>query len=112
MSTIIKMNFEPVRQLAFGGIGVDFTGVGTALSNPGRGVLIQNLTDVLLDFSFNGIDLHFPLPDQSFWVIDITANKTTSDGFFVAEGTRLYVRQNGVPTLGAVYFTVMSGEQD
>lgn len=102
--------FEPQRTLAFGSIGGTYMGVGTVVSNPLRQFFIQNLTDATLQFSFNGIDDHFPLPANGFFLDDITTNKTANtNGFFLPEHSRLYVKQLGVPTTGAVYFTVIYG---
>ena len=110
MSIDIRMNLEPVRSLAFGVIGAAFMGVGTSLENPSRLLLIQNLTDQTLMFSFDGIDDHFPLARNSYFFEDITANKTISAGFFLAKESRLYVRHIGVaPTVGAIYFTTFYG---
>ena len=97
---------EPVRTLAFGSISGTYMGVGTAIGNPLRQFFIQNLTDKTLMFSFDGINDHFPLPASGFLLDDVTSNKTTTSGFYLAEGSRLYVKDLGVPTtLGAVYFS-------
>ena len=74
--------------------------------------MIQNLTDENLMFSFDGIDDNFPLPANGYILLDVTANKTRDEGFFLAEGERLYVKQiTGAPTLGSVYFTTFYGAQ-
>lgn len=106
-----RMLFEPQRELAFGAIVAGYMGVGTAVSHPVRQFLIQNLTDATLQFSFNGIDDHFPLPANGFFLNDITSNKSVSQGFFLAEGDRLYVKTLGAPTTGSVYFSVVYGRE-
>lgn len=110
MSIAIRLQVEPVRSLAFGAIGAGYMGVGTAIDHPARIINVQNLTDETLMFSLNGVDDHFPLPASGFILLDITGNRTVSAGFFIAEGTRLYVKQVGVPTSGSVYFSVFYGE--
>ena len=101
---------EPVRSLAFGSISGTYMGVGTPISNAARQFFIQNLTDQTLMFSFDGVNDHFPLPSEGFFLDDITSNKTSSQGFYLAEGTRLYVRElTAAPMTGAVYFTVFYG---
>lgn len=105
----IRLRPEPARSLAFGSIGAAYMGVGTALSRPVRIFLIQNLTDVSLWFSFDGIDDHFPLPADGYLLLDIASNKTLSQGLFLAEGERLYAKELGTPTTGAVYFTTFYG---
>lgn len=108
----IKMAFEPLRSLAFGSVVVGYTGVGTAISNPAREFLVQNLTDTTLLFSFDGVNDHFRLPGNGFWLNDNTSNKSVSQGFFLAEGTRLYVKQDGaVPSSGTVNFTIIYGSE-
>lgn len=112
MSTVlsVKALFEPVRSLAFGSIGAAYMGVGLPLNNPIRNFFIQNLTDVPVMFSFNGVDDNFPLPANGFFVLDITTNKSQDVGLYIAEGSRLYVKQlSGAPSKGAVYFSVIYG---
>lgn len=108
-SLAIRLQFETVRSLGFASIGAGYMGVGSALSYPARQVFIQNLTNMTLMFSFDGINDHFALPTNGFLLLDITSNKTQQGGFYIAEGTRLYVKQVGVPTSGTVYFTSMYG---
>ena len=106
-----RFQAEPLRSLAFGAIGVNYAPIGLALSHPSRLMLIQNLTDATLMFSIDGLLDHFVLPANGYIVNDITANKVTDDGFFLAVGQRLYVKQIGVPTSGAVYFSVFHGQR-
>ena len=107
----IRMRAEPVRSLAAGSIGAAYMGVGTAITNPARMILIQNLTDESVMFSLNGVDDNFPLPASGLFILDITSNVSLSQGFFLAQGDRLYVKQLGVPTTGSVYFTVFYGSE-
>ena len=111
-SLAIRLQFEPVRSLGEASIGAGYMGVGTAINNPARQIFIQNLTDVSLMFSFDGIHDHFPLPTNGFLLLDITSNKTQQGGFFIAEGSRLYVKEIGTPSTGSVYFSVMYGEDN
>lgn len=112
MSAIsIRMLFEPQRTLGFAAIGAAYMGVGTAVDHPVRQFFIQNLTDATLQFSFNGIDDHFPLPANGFFLSDITSNKARGSGFFLAEGDRLYVKTLGAPATGSVYFSVVYGKE-
>jgi len=107
--TSIRLKAEACRSLAFGAIGAGYAGIGTAMSEPIRMFLIQNLTNVALWFSFDGINDHFPLPANGYMLLDVTANKTQDTGFFLAEGDRLYVKQLGVPASGGVYLTTFYG---
>lgn len=106
----IRILPEPVRTIAFGAIGAGYMGIGTAIDNPARLFFLQNLTDQLLMFSWDGVTDHFPLPSEGFLLMDVTSNKSISQGFFVGEGTRFYVRDTGIaPTVGAVYLAVFYG---
>lgn len=106
----IRLLCEPVRSLAFGAITGAYMGIGIGFSNASRILYIQNLTDVTLMFSLDGINDNFPLPSNAFLLLDITTNKTLSCGCFIAENTRVYVRSiTGSPSLGAVYVTTFYG---
>jgi hypothetical protein len=106
----LSMQFEPLRTLDYTVITGGYMGIGTALDHPARQILVQNLTDVLLVFSTDGINDHFVLPANGFLLSDITSNKTQQGGFYLAEGSRLYVNTvTGDPTKGGVYFTVVYG---
>ena len=110
MSLAIKLLPETVRTLAAGAIGPAYMGIGTAFDHPVRIILVQNLTDESMMFSFDGVNDHFPLPSNGFLLLDVTTNKTErSGGFFIAEGTRLYVREIVAPTSGDVYVSVFYG---
>ena len=104
----IHYQFEPLRSLSFSSIGVTYAGVGTQVSHPVRQFIVENLTDVVVTFSFDGITDHFVLPRNGLLISDVTTNKVREDGFFLAEGERLYAK--GSPTTGSVYFSVMYGQ--
>lgn len=109
MSLAIRMLAEPVRSLDFSGISGTYAGIGTSFDDPIRIIFIQNITDALLMFSFDGINDHFPLNTDSFLLLDVTANKTIDQGCFFAQGTRLYVKEIGTPSTGSVYVSVFYG---
>ena len=112
MAKAIRLAPEPVRTLAFGSIEVAYMGIGTSFTRPIRILMIQNLTDESLMFSFDGVDDHTPLPRDGFLLLDVATNRTSEGGFFIAEGTRIYVRRIGTPTEGDVYVTTFYGATD
>ncbi len=59
--------------------------------------------------SFDGITDHLPVAADGFVLLDITANKTVSQGFYIAEGTRFYVKEIGNPTSGSIYISSFYG---
>jgi len=105
-----KVIFDPLRSLAFGSIGAAYAIVGDALEENARLVIVQNLTDTQMLFSFNGTDDHFTLPAGGQIVFDFTANKATDSGFFLGVKTKLYVKQVSAPSSGSVYFSYARGE--
>ena len=110
MSLAIRIKPETCRTTAFGAIGAGYGAVGTAMDHPIRIFYLQNMTDETLMFSFDGTNDHLPLPAAGYIVIDVTANKSMDQGFYLAEGDTVYVRQIGVPTVGSVYLSVFYGD--
>lgn len=104
-----RLLFEPVRSLAYTSITGSYVAIGTPLLHPARQIFIQNDTDVTLMFSLDGVNNHFPLPTYGFILLDITSNKTTDSGFYIAQGTQFYVKEVGTPSLGTVYVSAMYG---
>lgn len=111
MSLAIRLRAETARSLAFGSISGTYAGIGAAMTKPVRIFLLQNLTDATLWFSFDGVADTVPLPSNGFILLDVTSNKTLPQGFFLAEGDRIYVKTLGTPTSGAVYLTTFYGAE-
>lgn len=108
----IRLSAEPQRSRAAGDISASYDGIGTALSNPIRMIFVQNLTDVLLQFSLDGINDHFPLPPNGYMILDITSNKSNTGGIYcISAGTRIYVKRIGVPATGSVYVSTFYGSE-
>jgi hypothetical protein len=110
----IRLLPETIRSLAFGAIGPAYIGIGTGFNNPIRIIDILNMTNQGLMFSFDGINDHFALPNNGFLLLDVTTNRTTpADAMYIAEGSRIYVRQLGAaPGAGAVYVSAFYGLTD
>jgi len=110
MSTLlgIRLQMEPVRSLEAADIDVGYMGIGTSIQHPIRMIFVQNLTDETCMFSLDGINDNFPLPPNGFLLLDVTSNRSLSQGFFIAEGTRVYVKYvSGAPDMGSVYVSTM-----
>jgi hypothetical protein len=104
----IRLMMEPQRSVAAGDFTTGYIGIGTAFDHPLRMIFIQNLTDVTLQFSLDGVNPHFPLPSEGFLLMDITSNKSIGEGFYIAQGSRIYVEEiTDFPSTGAVYVSVM-----
>lgn len=101
----IKLRAEACRTIAFGSIIAGYTLIDSVIINPAQVIFIQNLTDALLWFSFDGIIDHFPLAAGGFLLTDITTNKDNVQGYFLQANTGLYVKRIGTPLAGSVYLT-------
>ena len=100
---------ETLRSRAFGSISGTYAVLGTALLNPARILVWQNLTDKTVFISDDGINDKFVLPGSGYFVLDLTAN-ASEDGYFYEQGTQFYVKDGGVATtMGAVYLSVCYG---
>jgi hypothetical protein len=109
-SMSVRFKAEPLRSLAFGSIGATYMGLGTSFVHPIRLIFLQNLTNQLLLFSLDGINDHIVLPPSGFLLLDITSNKTREQGWYIAEGDRIYVKEDGAaPTTGGVALSAFYG---
>ena len=105
-----RVNFDPVRELAFGGISGTYAAVGTPLTNPSRMVAFNNATDVMVYISFDGVNNHLKLASNSFKLFDFATNRIQEDGFFVSIGTQFYVKQvSGAASTNGVWIEVCYG---
>lgn len=104
----IELRAEALRSLAFGAISSSYALIQSAIARPLRILQVQNLTDVTMTFSFDGVIDHFVLPPNGFLLIDVTANKIDEGGFYISRGTALSVKDQGTPaSSGAVYVTAL-----
>lgn len=109
-SLALRMAFEPLRSLAFGGISGTYAKVGTPFAHSEAIIKVQNLTDSQVTISLDGSTDHDTLPAQSFSLYDITANKARADDRALPQNTQVWVKQTSAgPTLGSVYITLLFG---
>lgn len=100
---------EALRTIAAGDISGAYMGIGAATTNPTKIYWIQNNTDALLTFSWDGVNDHFKLTNNAFLLLDVTSNKSSTGGMAaVPAGTRTYVK--GSPTTGSVDLTIFYGK--
>lgn len=121
MSLAIRLMPDTLRYRTFTDIaasGIHYIAVGTgtaagaAMTRPCRAVLFQNYTDATMMFSFDGVHDHIPVVTNGYLMFDIASNKTIPQGFFLAEGQIIYVRQFDileVPTIKGVYISTFYG---
>jgi hypothetical protein len=108
-SNSVRMRPETLRSLGFGSMGASYVAIGTPFAHPIRLLQIQNLTDATLLFSFDGVNDHVIIPASVGLVYDITTNKSRDQGWYISQGTTLYVKNSGTPTSGSVYVTAFYG---
>ncbi len=108
-----KVYFDTLRSLAFGGISGVYAAVGSATTIEPRIICITNDTDAGMIFSVDNTNAtgNLYLPRGSFKLFDLTANLVDGkdDGFVIAKGTTIYVKQSSAPTTGAVYIEYVYG---
>lgn len=108
MAASVQIRSETQRSLAFGSIGENYTLIASALARPVRILIVQNLTDALLQFSYDGFVNHFVLPAGGQMIIDGTTNRVeNANGFFFSIGTRISVKRIETPTKGSVYLSTL-----
>lgn len=111
MSYGTRLGVDAVREVAFGGIGAAYAGVGAATSDYTRIVRFVNGTDADVYVSLDNSTNHFRIAANSFLLLDLTANKVRDNGFFIANQTTFYVKRvGGAPTTGTFWIEVMSAE--
>lgn len=122
MASNLAVRFYPeiIRRLAGASVVAGYTPIGVIPSaagptnnqysflNPERLMIIQNLTPIVLTYSWDGINDHLDLPAGGQVIFDITANRTDSGGSFNApQGQIIYVK--GAATTGTANVSVFYG---
>lgn len=101
-----RLRADALRSLAFGGISGAYAPVGTAFPEPIRIMMLQNLTDANVIFSFTGNTDHIVVPSGGFVLLDVMTNQWEDSGFAIQVGTIMHVKQESAgPTTGNVYIS-------
>jgi len=110
MSERIKLAVEPVLSIANGLISGAYAAIGS-FEFPTSIIYFQNLTDASMMISFDGVNDAFPLAVNGFFLLDITSNKSSSDGLFIELGQVFWVKQlAGAASTGSLYVTSFYGK--
>lgn len=126
-----RLKPEPIRFLAAASIPessadpawvkLETAGGVAGLSNPSRVLMIQNLTDQLVSFSWDGSvdattgvsgNINYQLPSNGFLVLDESTNGTPQGAAFTATGTTFwaqYPSTGTAPTTGTVNVSTIYG---
>lgn len=103
-----RVAFENVREIAFSSIGASYTAVGSATIDHARLIRIVNQTDAQIYVSIDGTNNQIRMAANSFFLLDLTTNKVTDDGYFINLGTTFYVKQvSAAPTSGSLWIEVV-----
>jgi len=104
-----RVAFEELRQAAFGVIAAGWTAIGAGTIDETRLFAIFNSTDKDIYISLDGVTTQIRIAAGSGQIFDLTANKVSDDGLFVAKGTVFYQKQTamGAPTVGNLWVEVM-----
>lgn len=106
-----RVAFDSVREKAAAGISGVYSALGTPLADYVRILSISNSTAQEIYISFDGTNDHFRLAQNSFKLLDLSANKIRDDGLFLAVGTQIYVKYVSTTTVsGDVWVEVMYAE--
>ncbi len=108
-----RVYFDTLRSIAYGDTSSSYAAIGSALTVEPRIICITNDTDagiIISDDNTNATGKLF-LPAHSFKLFDLTANLVAGkdDGFVIAKGTIIYVKQASAPTTGGVYLEYLYG---
>ena len=97
MSFEKRITFETEQAIAFGSIGAAFAAIGNPFTNALRQMVISNLTDQELTFSFDGTNDHITLGIDS--KIVISSNDFSSSDVIpeFVQGTQVFVKQQILP---------------
>lgn len=104
-----KVQFDAVRELAFGSISGSYSAIGTALTDHARIATFNNSTNVDVYISLDGSTNHIRLASGGFAIFDFTANEVMQDGMFINVGTIFYCKaQSSLPSSGTVWIEVVA----
>lgn len=107
----IRVAYEALRNVAFGGISGTYAAIGTPTAGNVRLYSLKNDTNEDLIISMDGTTDHIFMGANSFMIVDLSANKVRDDGLFIAQGTQFYVKEaTSTPSSGALYMEILVAE--
>jgi len=88
-----KASWDVIREIAFGSLSDSYAAIGSATTKNTRVVKITNNTDETVYVSIDGTTDMLKLPENSFQLWDLTANKARENlPQFISIGTVFYAR--------------------
>jgi hypothetical protein len=113
MGQAVRVLWDPIRELVFGGIAGNYNPVGTPFEHPARMLIMQNFTDVQIFISFDFITTNLTLPPGGQIVLDYMSDQSSTGGEFLqAIGTQVFIADDGVnpATSGSFFVSVVYGK--
>jgi hypothetical protein len=100
----IIVRFDEIRELAFGGVSSSYAAVGTPMTDNMRIIAFNSSFDEEIYVSFDGTTDNLRMVPNSFKLYDLAGNLVRNDGFFLAKGTQIYIKEvSSTPTSGAFW---------
>jgi hypothetical protein len=109
-----RIAFENLRQLAFGGIGVNYAIIGAPFSNPVRMLKVVNDTNTALRISYDGVNDQDYISANSAFIYDYGTNKSDyAESLEQPKMEAIYVKQDDITAaiIGKVSVTVIYASQ-
>lgn len=95
MATTEKAIFEPIRSVAFGSITAAFLALGTPTVVSGRSVILNNLTNGIIQISLDGTNVHLQVGAGQAKALLVTGQGYSNRRLYLPQGTQFYVRYVG-----------------
>jgi hypothetical protein len=93
---------EPIFRLNYTEISATYT-LLAQIENPSVSFVLQNLTNQIITYSWDGVDDHVDLPPNGHMILDVSANKSLARPLNGQQNQTIYVK--GEPTTGRVNLT-------
>lgn len=98
-----RAGFEPLRSVAFGSLTGTYAPLGSIFSGHVRIATFNNSTNQDVLFSLDGTTDHIRIVAGTSRVFEFATNRISEDGFFLPEGTQIYVKYATSPSSGAAW---------
>lgn len=103
-----KAMFDPIRSVAFGAITNAFLPLGDPLEGPASAILFNNLTDAMIQISYNGTDVNQQFPAGFGIAIPFTQGGYDSATLYLPANTQMYIRYLGAaPTTESFWVEII-----
>jgi hypothetical protein len=107
------LSIEECKVMPFGTLAAGYLAVGDSQEESARMILFQNFTDVIVWITDDPLKDKFPLVPYGSFVLDISTNKQSDEGYVVARGTQWYAKaMAGLPSSGGIYITCFTGSRE